>query len=330
MNSYFHDIELPGISIPGNIFLAPVAGFSDAPFRSIAVDMGASMCFTEMVSCEGLTRNGEKTVNLMRRAGNEKYLAIQVFTPDPDTAFRAMPAVLEYEPVIVDLNCGCPVPKVVKNGAGSALMRDLPRLKEIVSAMNEGLRKTAVSPPPVSVKIRSGWDAASLNFLETASAAVDAGAAMVSLHPRTRSQGYSGKACWEHIRELKQSTAVPVIGSGDLFSPEDALSMLETTGCDGLMFSRGAMGNPWIFRQTISLLKTGRAAPPPGDQERSYAAFRHLSLAAAMNGEKKACREMKKQLCSYTRGMKGAAGLRDRIVHASTLDEFRHILEDEQ
>ncbi len=325
MNSLYHEIELPGITIPGNIFLAPIAGFSDAPFRSVSVMHGADMCFTEMVSCDGIIRDGEKTIALMKPAENEKFLAIQVFTSDPKIAKESMKTVLEYNPSVIDLNCGCPVPKVIKNGAGSALMKDPVRLGEVVKAMNEGIAEAGKNIP-VSVKIRSGWDSGSLNFLKAAETAVDSGASMVSLHPRTRVQGYSGKADWTLIKELKKNITVPVIGSGDLFSSEDAYNMISSTACDGVMFSRGSLGNPWIFSMTRALLKTGTESPPPQEDEKINTALRHLELAVQLHGEQRACREMKKHLCSYTKGTSGAASLRNKIVHASSFEEYKSIL----
>ncbi|MBI9109057.1 MAG: tRNA dihydrouridine synthase DusB [Spirochaetales bacterium] len=324
MNNYYHDIKLPGVTIPGNLFLAPIAGFSDAPFRSICIDLGASMAFTEMVSCDGIIRNGDKTLNLMQKEKNEKYFAIQVFTADPEIARDSVAEVLRFKPDVIDLNCGCPVPKVVKNGAGSALMRDTGRLSAVVSALVSGI-KDAGAQTAVSVKIRSGWDSSSLNFIEAAQSAIDAGASMVTLHSRTRSQGYSGKADWNLLKRLKEAVSVPVIGSGDLFSPEAALEMFEKTGCDGLMFSRGALGNPWIFEQTASLLTTGTPALPPEDDERIRLAFRHLKAAIAFHGEERACREMKKHLCSYTKGTAGAAELRNKIVHAADFNDYNEI-----
>ncbi len=325
MNSLYHEIELPGITIPGNIFLAPIAGFSDAPFRSISTKLGADMCFTEMVSCDGIIREGEKTIALMNPAENEKFLAIQVFTSDPEIAKESMQTVLEYNPSVIDLNCGCPVPKVIKNGAGSALMKDTVRLGEVVKAMNEGIA-AAGKNIPVSVKIRSGWDSGSLNFLEAAETAVESGASMVSLHPRTRVQGYSGKADWTLIKILKENITVPVIGSGDLFSPEDAYNMISSTRCDGVMFSRGSLGNPWIFSMTRELLTIGTVPPPPRENEKIRTALEHLELAVQLHGEQRACREMKKHLCSYIKGSSGAASLRNRIVHASSFEEYRSIL----
>lgn len=330
MPQFYHDIELPGCKIPGNLFLAPIAGFSDAAFRSICIEKGASMGFTEMVSCDGLVRNGEKTKALLKRAANEDFFAVQLFTSDPEMARKAAAEVMSYRPDVIDLNCGCPVPKVVKNGAGSALMNDLPRLKDIVTALTEGAAEYAKTErsaaPPVSVKIRSGWDSSSINYIETAQTAVDAGASMISLHSRTRAQGYSGRAAWEHLRILKESISVPVIGSGDLFSPEAALEMFESTGCDGVMFSRGALGNPWIFEQTKHLLLTGKPIEQPSDLEKIAVALKHLDAAVFFNGEARACKEMKKHLCSYTKGTSGAAAIRNLIVHASSHAEYREIL----
>ncbi len=326
MTDFYHDIELPGCKIPGNLFLAPIAGYSDAAFRSICTEKGADMCFSEMVSCEGLIYGGTKTFNIMRRAENETHYAIQLFSSKPEAALKAVSSVLKLNPSVIDLNCGCPVPKVIKNGAGSALMKDLILLKEIISALVEGAAASN-SPPPVSVKIRSGWDHNSINFIETAAAAAAAGASMISLHPRTRSQGYSGRADWTHIKELKQSLKIPVIGSGDLFSAEAALSMFEQTNCDGIMFSRGAMGNPWIFEQTKALLQNAVMPCPAGDSEKIQTALRHLILAAEFNGEERACREMKKHLCSYTKGISGAAAFRNNIVKAGSLTEYKKILQ---
>jgi len=326
MSDFYHEIELPGRKIPGNLFLAPIAGFSDASFRSIAAEKGATMGFTEMVSCDGLIYNSGKTLELMKRASNEKHYAVQVFTAKPEIALKAVPSVLEFNPDVIDLNCGCPVPKVVKSGAGSALMKDLPRLKDIVAALVEGASSGSGTPPAVSVKIRSGWDSSSLNYIEAAEAAVDAGAAMVSLHSRTRVQAYSGMADWTHLKNLKIAVNVPVIGSGDLFSAEAALAMFEQTGCDGVMFSRGALGNPWIFEQTKHLLSSGSTMPAPADSTKIETALTHLKLAVDFNGEAKACREMKKHLCSYTKGSEGAAALRNKIVHAASYADYLEIL----
>ena len=322
----YHPIELPGITIPGNLFLAPLAGFTDMAFRKICLLGGADFTFSEMVSCEGLIRENRKTTELMTRAPGEEFFAIQVFSGRPESAKECIPPLLRRQPSLIDLNCGCPVPKVIKNGAGSALTRDPKSLEHIVRALAEGL-KEAESLVPVSVKIRLGWQSGQLTYREAALRAVEAGAVMVTLHPRTRTQGYSGSAEWECIARLKEELPVPVIGSGDLFSPEDALRMLKETGCDGIMFARGALGNPSIFSRTKTLLTSGILPPEPRPEERLRAAQEHLEWAEASLGGFRACREMKKHLCAYTKGLPGGGELRNRLVHASSIAEYSDIFE---
>lgn len=314
----YHAIDTQGLHIDGNIFLAPIASFTDRAFRETCVRFGASLTYTEMVSCEALARGNKKTEGLMLRADGEELLAIQVFASDPETAERAMPAVVAHKPTLIDLNCGCPVPKIVKPGAGSALLKDPGRIKMIVEAMRRA------SGLPVSVKIRSGWDSGSINYIETACAAVEGGACIVTLHPRTKVQGYAGTSNWEHIRILKERLSVPVIGSGDLFTGDDVRRMMERTGCDGVMIARGAIGNPFIFRDAISIL-TGGKVESPSPAERIEEALHHLETAIAYEGERKAVREMKKHLCSYTKGVPGSAQLRERIVHAESAEEYRKL-----
>ncbi|MEA1911362.1 MAG: tRNA-dihydrouridine synthase, partial [Spirochaetota bacterium] len=230
----FHPINIGNVLIPGNLFLAPLAGFTDKAFRSICIDLGASFTYTEMVSAEALARNSEKTRKLMERAENERLLGIQIFLPNADTAKRSVPELLKANPTIIDINCGCPVPKVVKNGAGSALLRTPEVIEEIVKTI------TGETDIPVTVKFRTGWDLNSINYLQFAEAAVRGGASLLTIHGRTRSQGYSGTADWESIKNLKTNFDVPVIGSGNIFSAEDAKRMLELTGADGVLFARGA------------------------------------------------------------------------------------------
>jgi nifR3 family TIM-barrel protein len=244
--------------------------------------------------------------------------------------FKAASLLIPVHPEAVDINCGCPVPKVIKTGAGSALMRNPGLLGRIVEAVVRASRKY-LGGVPVTVKIRSGWDGASLNYRECAGIAVEAGAAMVSLHARTRAQGYGGKSDWSHIGDLVSRLKVPVTGSGDLFAPEDAERMFLETGCAAVMFARGAMGNPFIFSAARSFLRTGSWRPPEGS-ERLRIALRQLALFAADAGEKRACREMRKQFCAYTKGCMGAPGLaggatlRNRLVHAETIAEYRFLL----
>ncbi len=318
----FHPVRIRNMLVPGNLFLAPLAGFTDPAFRQICHRHGASFTYSEMVSAEALARNSEKTKNLMKRAPGESFLGIQIFLPDSSTACRALPALLKAQPSLIDINCGCPVPKVIKSGSGAALMKTPEKIGEIVKAITE------CTDIPVTVKIRSGWDSSSINYLEAAKYAVEAGASLVAMHPRTRTQGYSGSADWNMLKTLKESITVPVIGSGNLFAPEDAKRMLEETGIDGVMFARGAIGNPFIFERTAELLQSGTCPPPPPVEKRFFTALDHLKMCITDKGEPVACKEMRKHIGSYTKGVRGGAALRNKVVHASTYNEYKKIFKE--
>jgi len=318
----FHSVKIGNVTIPGNLFLAPLAGFTDKAFRSICINHGASFTYSEMVSAEALSRDSEKTKKLMERADNEKLLGIQIFLPDADTAKRSIKELLKANPTIIDINCGCPVPKVVKNGAGSALMRTPEKIKEIVKIISE---ETNI---PVTVKFRTGWDLNSINYLSFAEAAIKGGASSLTMHGRTRSQGYSGEADWKSIKTLKSEFNVPVFGSGNVFSVEDAKQMLEETGVDGVLFARGAIGNPFIFERTKNFLQYNEPMVNNSIDIKIKTAMEHLNLTAHYKGEQTACREMKKQLCSYTKGEEGSAALRNKIVRAETLEEYKEIFKE--
>jgi tRNA-dihydrouridine synthase B len=329
LSRFLHPIDLPRLHLEGNVFLAPVAGYSDAAFREVCIRFGAYLCFTEMVSAEALARGSGKTLQLARRGENEKNLAIQLFGCDPLACSRAVRALQPLRPALYDLNCGCAVPKVLKTGAGAALLRNPQRIADILRAM------ASETAAPLSVKLRSGWDAQSLNYLEAAEKAIGAGAAMLTLHPRTRAQTFSGRADWSHIRALKAQSPVPVIGSGDLFRAEDALAMLQETGCDGIMLARGALGNPFLFTQTRRLLEGPAAASgapttatTPSVADRLQTALEHLGREVALKGEPIACREMRKHFCHYTRGIPDGGELRHRAVRALTLSEYRRLVEE--
>jgi tRNA-dihydrouridine synthase B len=321
-SSLLRSVTLAGVEIPGNLFLAPMAGYTDAAFRAVCADWGASLCFSEMVSAEGLSRGNTKTLHLLRRGEEEQLLGFQLFASDAVTMGKAVRAVNPLAPLLIDLNCGCSVPKVLKTGSGAALLRSPALIGEMVRAMKQ---ETDI---PISVKLRSGWDEQEITYMECAQKAVEAGASLLCLHPRTRAQGFSGKARWEHIRELESASRVPVFGSGDLFSAEDCLSMLESTGCHGVMIARGALGNPFIFQQTKDLLKYGReqeeSAASPTD--RLDTALHHLELLVRLKGERAACREMRKHFVSYTRGMEGGVALRQSVVQASTVEDYQAVV----
>ncbi|GMO27397.1 MAG: tRNA dihydrouridine synthase DusB [Spirochaetaceae bacterium] len=298
------------------VFLAPLAGWTESVFRSLCIEAGADFCWTELVSSEALVRGADCRL-LLRRAHNETAYAIQLFGSNPNVMAEAARRVLCYSPSLIDINAGCPVPKVTKSGAGAALMKSPALLGKIVEAVAK-----AVSPVPVSVKIRSGWDAASINFEECAESAVAHGAALVSIHPRTRAQGYGGKSDWLCIKKLARSLPVPVCGSGDLFFPEDVKRMFDETGCAAVMIARGAQGNPFIFSQSRAFIES-KTYTEYGHEQRLAMALRHLELLAASAGEKKACVEMRKIFCAYLKGISGASELRAKIVHCSSIADYK-------
>lgn len=317
-------VHIARLETAGNLFLAPVAGYTDRAFRSLCVDEGASLSCTELVSAEALIRQSPKTWPLLTRADNERHYAIQLFGSQPEQLYRAALLLSPWKPSVLDLNCGCPVPKVIKTGSGSALMREPAKLAQIVEAMVRASRE-ALGDIPVTVKIRLGWDSGSINYREVARCAVEAGAALVALHARTRAQGYSGTADHSYTADLVSRLGVPVVASGDVFSPESARDILRDTGCAAVMFARGAMGNPFIFRETRDFLQTGSYQSVP-HAVRLEKGLHQLELLSADIGEDAACREMRKHFCAYTKGMNGGAALRNELVHALAIEEYRRIV----
>ena len=318
----YHPVKIGKLELSGNIFLAPVAGYSDRSFRSICVEHGAAFTYTEMVSAEALVRNNLKTEILMRRAENETAYAVQVFGGEPETVADGAKIILEKTNCeCIDINCGCPVSKIIKTGAGSALTRDPERLYRVAKAIVQ-----IAGDIPVTVKIRSGWDENHITWKEAALAALDAGVSAITMHARTRAQGYEGKSDWSKIKELTALAAgkIPIFGSGDLFTPEDAERMLSETGCDGVMFARGAMGNPFIFDKTIQLLTTGKYDDIPV-QKRIETGFRELLNLSNDIGEKSACLEMRKRFCAYSKGINGGAAIREKIVKAQTISDYKEL-----
>ena len=308
--------------IIGPLMLAPLAGYTDKAFREIAESLGADGAVTEMVSAEGLARGGEKTEALLERYPGEKALVMQIFAPSDDPVARCMERLIAHAPSVIDINCGCPVPKVVKTGAGSALMREPGMIGRIVRTIK------AATDTPVSVKFRLGWDSSSINYMDFAEEAASAGADMLTLHARTRAQGYSGNADRSAFRTLSghfSGSGILIYGSGDVFTPEDAAEMIDGYGLDGVMFARGAIGNPFIFRMTKEYMQKG-SYTLPSIGERIETAERHLSLAISYFGEHTACREMKKQLMAYLKGISGAAPAKAAIGRASTEEELRAAL----
>ncbi|MDR0663127.1 MAG: tRNA dihydrouridine synthase DusB [Spirochaetaceae bacterium] len=328
----YRPLRIGNMNLEGNLFLAPAAGYTDSTFRSICVDEGANLTFTGLVSAESLCRRASGSEALLHRAANEKVYAVQLFGSSPQVMAQAAKLLVPYKPDMIDINAGCPVPKVTRCGAGVALMRDPKNMSRIIAAV-ACVARTDLGGIPVSVKMRSGWDAASINFAECARVAVEAGAALISLHPRTRSQGYGGVSCWRHIAELAAEIPVPVAGSGDLYTALDAKRMLLATGCAAVMFARGAFGNPFIFAAAKNLLlgregREGRETEEPSDARRISTALRQLELLAKTIGERRASLEMRKVFCAYTKGMRDSARLRTRLVHAETIADYRSLLQN--
>ena len=330
----YHPVKIGNVELKGNLFLAPVAGYSDAAFRSVCIENGACFTYTEMVSAEALVRKNQKTEILMRRAYNEKAYSVQIFGGEPEIMAEAAHIVIEKTGCeVIDINCGCPVPKIIKTGAGSALTRDPDRLYKVVDAVVKAVVSppstgsgTATTVPAVTVKIRSGWESKQMTWREAAQAALDAGVSAITIHPRTRAQGYEGHSDWGIMKELVEMVngRVPVFGSGDLFKPEDARRMLAETGADAVMFARGAMGNPFIFRDATSLLTEGKYEPVPAEI-RIKTGFSELERLAEETSEQHACLDMRKRFAAYSKGIQNGAALRAQIVHASTIQDYKNI-----
>lgn len=304
------------------LWLAPLAGYTDQPYRLICKDWGAEVLLSEMVSADGLIRDSQKTAIFTQFAPGERPFGIQIFGHDPLTMAKAAEFLIPQKPDFIDINMGCPVKKVVKRGAGSALMKSPILAAQIVTEC----RKALSGLIPLSVKFRSGWDEKSLNYLDFGLALQDAGADFLCLHPRTTKQMFSGKSNWEHITALKARLNIPLIGNGDIQSPEDALAMLTESKCDGLMIGRGALGKPWIFSQCRQFLASGSYDPITKSQLLAIV-LTHLGNALKIKPEAVVVREMRSQLCFYSKGILGKAELRRRINHAESADELRQILE---
>lgn len=334
--SLYHPVKIGSLELDGNLFLAPIAGYSDRAFRNVCIECGASFCTTEMVSSEALTRGSVKTEALMARAPVEKAYAVQLFGGDADVMGRAATLVLQKTDCdCIDINGGCPVPKIVKTNAGSVLTKEPDRLFRIVKAVKEASVRYCEEHPeraggrpyiPVTIKIRSGWDEEHLTWKEAAAAALEAGADAITIHARTRAQGYEGKANWDIQRQLVEFIAgrIPVFGSGDAHSPETAKQMLEQTGVDAVMFARGAMGDPFLFTRTRQFLTEGKYEDV-SVRDRLNAGFRELEINIEEKGEKSACFQMRKAFCAYSKGIKGGAQLRMQIVSACSAQDFRAV-----
>ena len=307
--------------LENNVILAPMAGVTDLPFRVLCREQGAGCVVTEMVSAKAVLYNNKNTRELLQIDPAERPAAVQLFGSEPDI-MAEIAARLEEGPYdYIDVNMGCPVPKIVNNGEGSALMKNPERAKEVLTAMVKAVKK------PVTVKFRKGFNDLSVNAVEFAKMAESCGVAAVAVHGRTREQYYSGKADWDIIRQVKEAVRIPVIGNGDIFTPEDAGRMLKETGCDGIMVARGAKGNPWLFGRINHYLDTGEVLLGPSMAEIKAMILRHGRMLVQFKGEGVAMREMRGHMAWYTKGMPHSATLRNEINQVETLEGFVELLD---
>jgi tRNA-dihydrouridine synthase B len=313
-------MKIGSLTIENPLFLAPMAGVTDLPFRKLCREQGCGVVYTEMVSAKGLYYGSEHTEDLMEIHPEEHPIGIQIFGSDPLIMARMAEKISETDAELIDINMGCPAPKIVRNGEGSALMRNPELVSRIVREVSKASSK------PVTVKIRKGWDEKSVNAEEIAQIAEEAGAAAVTVHGRTREQFYTGTADWDIIRRVKSRLSIPVIGNGDIFSAQAAADMKNITNCDGVMAARGAQGNPWLFREILSLMETGEVPAPPGPDERINTALRHLHMLTALKGEKIGVCEMRKHIAWYLKGLKDSGRIRRQVNTITTVSKLEEVL----
>lgn len=308
-------MKIGNVELKNKVFLSPMAGVTDLPFRLICKEQNCGMLYTEMINGKALCYDDENTKKMLKIEDEEHPVAVQIFGSDPEFMGRAAEIMNAYPNEILDINMGCPAPKVVKNGDGSALMRNPKLAEEVLKSVVKNSTK------PVTLKIRKGWDDNSVNAVEMAKIAEASGISALAIHGRTREQYYSGKADWDIITEIKNAINIPVIGNGDVFTVEDARNMLDKTGCDAIMIGRGAQGNPWIFKRINHYMETGEILPAPTLEEKINTAVKHLNLAVREHGEYVAVREMRKHIAWYLKGLKGSAKVRDEINKITSYEE---------
>jgi len=311
-------MKIGSLSLDNPVFLAPMAGITDLPYRLIMKRFGAALVFTEMVSATGLCYEGAGSSELLRTLPEERPLGVQLFGDNPQHLAEAARRVEETADLI-DLNCGCPVRKVVSGGAGSALLREPAKIAAIIAAVRRATTR------PLTIKLRSGWDEQQRNYLEVARLAIAEGIDGITLHPRTRAQMFGGRADWSEITTLKAACSVPVIASGDLFTATDAVAVLTATGCDAVMVARGGYGNPWLLQQILARLQ-GSTEPQPTPADRLATAHVHLDLFLDTYGPARTLAHMRKHLCWYTHGLPGAAAFRQRINQSRSVAELQELL----
>lgn len=315
-------LKIGNVELENSYILAPMAGVTDLPFRLLCREQGAGLLCMEMVSAKAIQYNNKNTKALLEIHPAEPPVSLQLFGSEPDVISEIAKRIEELPFSILDINMGCPVPKIVKNGEGSALMKNPKLVHEIVSKTVKAIQK------PVTVKIRKGFDDSCINAVEIAKIIEDAGAKAVAVHARTREQFYSGKADWDIIRQVKEAVSIPVIGNGDVTSGSDAIAMKEQTGCDGVMIGRGAQGNPWIFSELLEYERTGKMPERPSLEELKQMIYRHAKLQLEYKGEYLGIREMRKHVSWYTTGLPNSARLRGAINAVESFEELGELLEN--
>ncbi len=318
---YLHKLKIGNVELENNLILAPMAGVTNLPFRIVCKDYGADMVCTEMASAKAMFHNDQKTKRLFNTEGEKRPISFQIFGSELESMAYAVKYMSDFADII-DINMGCPAPKVVKNGDGSKLLLDLKKAQKII--------ETAVknSKVPVTVKFRKGWDKENIVAVDIAQIAEQAGASAVTIHGRTRSEFYTGKADWDIIKKVKQSVNIPVIGNGDIVDEESALQMFEQTGVDGIMIGRGSFGNPWIFRNIKHYLETGEKLPQPTNNEKLEVMEKHIKLAVKEKGEDVAIKELRKHIAWYTKNLKNSSEFRNSINKVEKKEELISKLEE--
>jgi nifR3 family TIM-barrel protein len=316
------NLNIGNIKINGNLVLGPMAGVTDLPFRLLCKEQGADLIYTEMVSAKGIQFNNKNTESLLVVKEDERPVALQLFGADPYIMSETAKRIEHRNFDILDINMGCPVPKVVNNGEGSALMNDPKLVGEIVRAVSSAISK------PLTVKIRKGFNDTTVNAVEIAKIAEDNGAAAIAVHGRTREQYYSGKADWNIIKEVKEAVSIPVIGNGDVFTPEDTIRLVKETGCDGIMIARGVRGNPWLFNQIKEYQRTGISPEKPTIDEAVKMMLKHTKMSIEYKGEYIGIREMRKHVAWYTTGYPMATKIRQRVNEVTDYNQLENLLNE--
>lgn len=316
------NLQIGNIKINGNLILAPMAGVTDLPFRLLCKEQGADLIYTEMVSAKGILHNNKNTDSLLEVKEEERPVSLQLFGADPKILSEMAKKIENRNFDILDINMGCPVPKVVNNGEGSALMRNPKLIGEIVNKVSRAISK------PLTVKIRKGFTENEVNAVEVAKIIEANGASGIAVHGRTREQYYSGKADWDIIRQVKEAVSIPVIGNGDISTPEDAIAMMNDTGCDALMIGRGVRGNPWLFHQIKTYMETGVLEDKPTVDQVIDMIMRHAELQIEFKGEFIGIREMRKHVAWYTTGYPKSSKLRNRVNEIETMDQLYKLMEE--